>query len=121
MSTATTVTIGKKKEGWAITPSESALAKLAELISQEEEDVSLRVTVKSGGCSGFQYDMFFDTDNMEDDLIKEFSDVKIVVDLLSSEMLWGSSLDYEDGLNKPGFHITNPNATRTCGCGSSFS
>jgi iron-sulfur cluster assembly protein/iron-sulfur cluster insertion protein len=65
--------------------------------------------------------MFFDTELMADDVVREFDTVKVVVDAASAELLTGSTLDYSDGLQGAGFHITNPNATRTCGCGSSFS
>jgi iron-sulfur cluster assembly protein/iron-sulfur cluster insertion protein len=65
--------------------------------------------------------MFFDSEVAEDDVVRTFGTVSVVVDKESAEMLSGSSLDYADGLNGAGFHITNPNATRTCGCGSSFS
>jgi iron-sulfur cluster assembly protein/iron-sulfur cluster insertion protein len=79
------------------------------------------VAVKPGGCSGYSYEMFFDTEVMSDDVVREFGTVKVVVDAASAELLTGSTLDYSDGLQGAGFHITNPNATRTCGCGSSFS
>ena len=65
--------------------------------------------------------MFFDSEVMSDDVVREFGPVKVVVDPASAELLTGSTLDYSDGLQDTGFHITNPNATRTCGCGSSFS
>ena len=65
--------------------------------------------------------MFFDTEVAEDDLVRSFGEVKVVVDPKSAELLLGASLDYSDGLQGAGFHITNPNATSTCGCGSSFS
>jgi iron-sulfur cluster assembly protein/iron-sulfur cluster insertion protein len=65
--------------------------------------------------------MFFDTEFAGDDVISEFGTVKVVVDPQSAELLNGSTLDFQDGLQGAGFHITNPNATRTCGCGNSFS
>ena len=65
--------------------------------------------------------MYFDTEFADDDITREFSGVKVVVDPSSAELLTGSTLDYADGLQGAGFHITNPNATRTCGCGNSFS
>ena len=117
---STSVNIGKKPA--PVTLSADAAAKVAELLAQEEgDDLALRVAVKPGGCSGYSYEMFFDTELMADDVVREFDTVKVVVDAASAELLTGSTLDYSDGLQGAGFHITNPNATRTCGCGSSFS
>jgi iron-sulfur cluster assembly protein/iron-sulfur cluster insertion protein len=65
--------------------------------------------------------MFFDTEVLPDDVVREYSAIKVLVDPASAELLTGSTLDYTDGLQGAGFHLTNPNATRTCGCGSSFS
>jgi iron-sulfur cluster assembly protein/iron-sulfur cluster insertion protein len=117
---ATSVNIGKKPDPVALT--DAASTKVAELLAQEEgEDLALRVAVKPGGCSGYSYEMFFDTEVLPDDVVREFAQVKVVVDSASAELLTGSTLDYSDGLQGAGFHLTNPNATRTCGCGSSFS
>ena len=88
---------------------------------RECEVLALRVAVKPGGCSGFNYDMFFDSEFADDDVLRDFAGVKVVVDPQSAELLTGSTLDYSDSLQGAGFHITNPNATRTCGCGNSFS
>jgi iron-sulfur cluster assembly accessory protein len=106
-----------------ITLSDGAAAKVAELIAAEavDEALALRVAVKPGGCSGFNYDMFFDSEIADDDVVREFAGVKVVVDAQSAELLTGSSLEYTDSLQGAGFHITNPNASRTCGCGNSFS
>ncbi len=122
MTTMTTsVNIGKKPA--PVTLSDTATVKVAELLAQEEagESLALRVAVKPGGCSGYSYEMFFDSEFMEDDVVREFGTVKVVVDPASAELLTGSTLDYSDGLQGAGFNIVNPNATRTCGCGSSFS
>lgn len=118
---STTVSIGKKPA--PVTLSDRATTKVAELLADEEgsETLALRVAVKPGGCSGYSYDMFFDSEVMSDDVVREFGTVRVVVDPASAELLTGSTLDYSDGLQGAGFHITNPNATRTCGCGSSFS
>jgi iron-sulfur cluster assembly accessory protein len=119
-SIATSVNIGKKPA--PVTLSDTATAKVAKLLAEEEgDDLALRVAVKPGGCSGYSYEMFFDTEVMDDDIVREFGSVRVVVDAASAELLTGSTLDYSDGLQDTGFHITNPNATRTCGCGSSFS
>ena len=105
-----------------ITLTDLASAKVAELLAQEgNAELALRVAVRPGGCSGFSYEMFFDSEVADDDVVREFGTVKVVVDPASAELLMGSTLDYSDGLQGAGFHVTNPNATRTCGCGSSFS
>jgi iron-sulfur cluster assembly protein/iron-sulfur cluster insertion protein len=105
-----------------ITISDSAAAKVAELIAQEGNDqLALRVAVRPGGCSGFSYEMFFDTEIAEDDITSTFGAVKVVVDPASGQLLTGATLDYKDGLQGAGFSIDNPNATRSCGCGQSFS
>lgn len=105
-----------------ITLTDSAAVKVRQLIDQEgEEGLALRVAVRPGGCSGFSYEMFFDTDIAADDLSSEFSGVKVVVDPSSAQLLTGAELDYKDSLEKSGFEINNPNAQKTCGCGSSFS
>jgi iron-sulfur cluster assembly protein/iron-sulfur cluster insertion protein len=101
---------------------DSAATKVQELITAEGDDaLALRVAVRPGGCSGFSYEMFFDTDVAGDDVTADYSGVKVVVDATSAQMLTGATLDYKDGLNQAGFSIDNPNAQRTCGCGSSFS
>jgi iron-sulfur cluster assembly protein/iron-sulfur cluster insertion protein len=117
----TSVQIGKKPD--PVTLTESASSKVAQLLSEEDggEELALRVAVKPGGCSGYSYEMFFDAELAEDDVVRQFGGVKVVVDPASAELLTGATLDYSDGLQGAGFHITNPNATRTCGCGSSFS
>jgi len=111
------------KDQAPITLTPTAIVKVKELITDAaaEEELALRVAVKSGGCSGFNYDMYFDSEFEADDIIREFDGVKVSVDASSAELLKGSTLDFQDGLQGAGFHITNPNATRTCGCGNSFS
>jgi iron-sulfur cluster assembly protein/iron-sulfur cluster insertion protein len=106
----------------AITLTEHAAAKVAELIEQEgNPELALRVAVRPGGCSGFSYEMFFDTDVADDDIATEFGAVRVVVDPASASLLQGATLDFKDGLQGAGFSINNPNASRTCGCGQSFS
>lgn len=120
MTTATTVSIGRKPG--PVTLTDAAIAKVADLISQEDSpELALRVAVRPGGCSGYSYEMFFDSDLSDEDIVRTFGTVKVVVDPESAELIKGATLDYKDGLQEAGFHITNPNATRTCGCGSSFS
>ncbi len=106
----------------AITLTDTAASKVAELIEQEgNPELALRVAVRPGGCSGFSYEMFFDTDVADDDLTSPFGPVKVVVDPASASLLQGATLDFKDGLQGAGFSINNPNASRTCGCGQSFS
>jgi iron-sulfur cluster assembly accessory protein len=101
---------------------DAAAEKVKGLIEAEgEADLALRVAVRPGGCSGFSYEMFFDTDVANDDITIDFSGVKVVVDPSSAPLLEGAVLDYKDGLQAAGFSINNPNAQRTCGCGQSFS
>ena len=105
-----------------ISLTDSAAHKVRQLIDQEdEENLALRVAVRPGGCSGFSYEMFFDSEVTADDLSTKFSGVRVVVDPSSAQLLKGAELDYKDGLEKSGFEINNPNAQKTCGCGSSFS
>jgi iron-sulfur cluster assembly accessory protein len=104
-----------------ITLTEHAAGKVKELITEEgDEALMLRVAVRPGGCSGYSYEMYFDTDRSDEDLINDYAGVKVVVDPSSAQLLNGATLDYKDGLQS-GFAITNPNAERTCGCGQSFS
>ena len=105
-----------------ITLTDTAAGKVKQLIDAEgDPSLALRVAVRPGGCSGFSYEMFFDTDVADDDLAIDFSGVKVVSDPSSAQLLNGATLDYKDGLQDAGFAIDNPNASRTCGCGSSFS
>ena len=108
-----------------ITLTDTATVKVRELLDAEgAEELALRVAVRPGGCSGFSYEMFFDGDIAADDNQAEFGDtkaVKVVADAASAQLLEGATLDYKDGLDESGFAITNPNASRTCGCGQSFS
>ncbi len=118
---ASTVRIGTRPSPVSLT--EAAVRKVSELLEAEPGagELALRVAVRPGGCSGYSYDMFFDSEQDDDDVVREFGGGKVVVDPTSAELLTGATLDYSDGLQGAGFHISNPNATRTCGCGSSFS
>ena len=101
---------------------DAAAAKVKSLIETEGNlDLALRVAVRPGGCSGLSYEMFFDSDIADDDARTVHGGVTVVVDPASLQHLGGASLDFKDGLQEAGFAITNPNASRTCGCGSSFS
>jgi iron-sulfur cluster insertion protein len=101
---------------------DTAADKVRELIEAEgQSDLALRVAVRPGGCAGFSYEMFFDSDVAADDIVGDYSGVKVVVDPSSAVLLEGASLDYKTGLQESGFSIVNPNAERSCGCGQSFS
>lgn len=107
-----------------ITLTDSAAVKVKELLDAEgAQELALRVAVRPGGCSGFSYEMYFDGDIADDDEQASFgaAEVRVVVDPTSAQLLQGATLDYKNGLDQSGFAITNPNATRTCGCGQSFS
>ena len=105
-----------------ITLTDNAAEKVQQLIEAEGDDgLALRVAVRPGGCSGFSYEMFFDSDVAGDDVTVEHGGVRVIVDPSSAQLLTGATLDYKDGLDQSGFAITNPNAQRTCGCGQSFS
>lgn len=102
---------------------DKAIERLATLKVEEghPESHNLRVAVKGGGCSGLMYDLEFDGEVSEKDEIFEDKGIKILVDKKSLLYLLGTTLDYTDGLNGKGFQFINPNASRTCGCGESFS
>lgn len=105
-----------------ITVTDSAATKVKSLIEAEgDENLALRVAVRPGGCSGFSYEMFFDSDIAADDIASDVAGVRVVVDPASADLLKGAILDFKDGLQGAGFAIENPNATRSCGCGQSFS
>lgn len=106
----------------AIIVTEAAASKISELIAAEEEEgLFLRVSVKPGGCSGLSYEMFFDGEAADDDVNTEQAGIKVAVDPASAPYLVGATLDYKDGLQGAGFAINNPNVTKSCGCGNSFS
>jgi iron-sulfur cluster assembly accessory protein len=105
-----------------ITLTETAAKKVKELVEAEgNNELALRVAVRPGGCSGFSYEMFFDSDFAADDQKADYDGVKVVVDSASLQYLNGASLDYKEGLMGAGFTVNNPNTTRSCGCGQSFS
>lgn len=101
---------------------DTAVEKVRELIASEDQDgLALRMAVRPGGCSGFSYEMYFDSEVDDNDIVEEFEDVRVLVDSQSAEMVRGATLDYKEGLMGAGFAIDNPNVTRSCGCGNSFS
>lgn len=104
--------------------SDIAKKKVVELMADDGFDATtdyVRVGVKSGGCSGLSYDLDFDKNQKDDDKVFEDNGVKIIVDKKSFLYLIGTTLEYSGGLNGTGFVFNNPNASRTCGCGESFS
>ena len=106
-----------------VTITDKAKQKVEELMSAAGLDNSyfLRVSVKGGGCSGLSYNMDFDNETQPGDQDFEDKGLKIVLDMKSFLYLAGTELDFSDGLNGKGFNFINPNASRTCGCGESFS
>ena len=109
-----------------ITLTDTAARKVKELLEAEgATDLALRVAVRPGGCSGFSYEMFFDGDVAADDQKASFGPadgtVHVVVDSQSAQLLEGATLDFKNTIDEQGFAITNPNASRSCGCGKSFS
>ncbi|MDP3274134.1 MAG: iron-sulfur cluster insertion protein ErpA [Deltaproteobacteria bacterium] len=101
---------------------DTAAAKVHEISKEEGLDgQGLRVQVKGGGCSGFQYDLFFDEKATDMDLILESHGIQLFVDPLSLQYLEGTEIDYVEGLHGAGFKFVNPNVKGSCGCGSSFS
>jgi iron-sulfur cluster assembly protein len=101
----------------------TAKDQITSLLSKEGKtlDHNIRVSVKGGGCSGLMYDLTFDPEINDADQVFEDKGVKILVDKKSLLYLLGTTLDFSDGLNGKGFQFVNPNASRTCGCGESFS
>lgn len=101
---------------------DAAASKVLTLVTEEENTaLKLRVYITGGGCSGFQYGFTFDESVNEGDFVIEKQGVSMVIDPMSLQYLMGGTVDYTDGLSGSRFIVTNPNATTTCGCGSSFS
>ena len=101
---------------------DAAAAKVRELVEEERNDaLMLRVFISGGGCSGFQYGFTFDEKLTEGDTVVERNGVRLLIDPMSIQYLMGAEIDYSEGLEGAQFVIRNPNASTTCGCGSSFS
>ena len=104
-----------------ITLTPGAVSQVKQLLSKENKpELGLRIGVRSGGCSGFSYVLGFDAPQ-EGDKVQELEGIKVLVDTKSAGYLEGTQLDYQDGLQGKGFTFSNPNATKSCGCGESFS
>lgn len=100
---------------------ESAMEKISDLLAEENNPkLKLRTFVQGGGCAGFSYGFTFDEEVNEDDFVIEENNVRILIDAMSMQYLQGASIDYKEELMGSQFVIKNPNATNTCGCGSSF-
>ncbi|MBX3487972.1 iron-sulfur cluster insertion protein ErpA [Parvibaculum sp.] len=104
-----------------ITLTARAARQIAKIIDGEGEGAMLRVAVQGGGCSGFQYGFTLDDSKQDDDLVLERDGVTVLIDAVSVNYLAGSEIDYTDDLIGSAFKINNPNATSSCGCGTSFS
>lgn len=105
----------------AFSVTDRAAERVAEIAALQGEGSALRVSVLAGGCSGFQYKFELDSAPQPDDMIVEAGPAKVVVDPISLDLLAGSQLDYADELMGAYFTVRNPNATSSCGCGTSFS
>ena len=101
--------------------SDRAARRIAEILKQEPGPAMLRVAVTGGGCSGFQYDFAFDGTKAEDDIVIEKLGATVVIDAVSLDFLKGSEIDFVDEMIGAAFKVRNPNATASCGCGTSFS
>ena len=116
------IEIGIQTQPKPVTVSDSAAAKVRQLIAEENnENLKLRVYVTGGGCSGFQYGFVFDQEVKDGDMQIEKDGITVLVDSMSAQYLAGAEIDYKDDLEGARFLINNPNAASTCGCGASFS
>jgi iron-sulfur cluster assembly accessory protein len=121
MTTETTTPASTTNSVTSIALTAVAAEKVAALLAQEDRnDLSLRVAVQPGGCSGLRYQLYFDDRSMEGDTVTEFGSVKVVTDKMSTPYLMGATVDFVDTIQKQGFTIDNPNAGSSCACGDSF-
>ena len=104
-----------------VTLSERAARRIASILAKEPQGTALRVSVSGGGCSGFQYGFDLDRDRTVDDLVVERSGAVVLIDSVSLPYVEGSEIDFVDDLIGQSFQVRNPNATASCGCGTSFS
>ncbi len=120
-STTTPVEIQSEKPADGITLTDGAAGKVRSLLEQEgRDDLSLRIAVQPGGCSGLRYQLFFDERALDGDEVRDFDGVSVVVDRMSLPYLHGATIDFVDTIEKQGFTIDNPMATGSCACGDSF-
>ncbi len=121
MSAETTTDITIQSTATGILLTDVASLKVKSLLEQEgRTDLSLRVAVQPGGCSGLRYQLYFDDRTLDGDTVVAFGDVKVVTDKMSTPYLMGASIDFVDTIEKQGFTIDNPNAQGSCACGDSF-
>ncbi len=100
---------------------DEAAAKAKALLDREgRDDLSLRLAVQPGGCSGLRYELYFDEREMDGDIVKDYDGLKVVTDRMSAPYLSGATIDFVDTIEKQGFTIDNPNAQGSCACGDSF-
>jgi iron-sulfur cluster assembly accessory protein len=119
--TAQDITISSVSTATGILLTDVAAEKVAALLVQEgRDDLSLRVAVQPGGCSGLRYQLYFDDRALDGDTVSTFGAVKVVTDKMSTPYLMGASIDFVDTIEKQGFTIDNPNAQGSCACGDSF-
>ncbi len=104
----------------AVTVSDRAAKRIAEILKSEPASVMLRLAVTGGGCSGFQYNFTLDDTRMDDDLVIEREGAVVLIDAVSLDFLKGAEIDFVDDLIGASFKVNNPNATASCGCGTSF-
>jgi iron-sulfur cluster assembly accessory protein len=122
MSTETTTSVSSTSTtASSIVLTDVAASKVTALLAQEDRnDLSLRVAVQPGGCSGLRYQLYFDDRSLDGDQVSEFGTVKVVTDKMSTPYLMGATIDFVDTIEKQGFTIDNPNAQGSCACGDSF-
>lgn len=104
-----------------ITLSDRAARRIAEILSAEPQPVALRLAVTGGGCSGFQYNFALDEAQLDEDTVVEKNGARVLIDPVSLDFLAGAEIDFTDELIGQAFKVNNPNATASCGCGTSFS
>jgi iron-sulfur cluster assembly accessory protein len=100
---------------------DAAAAKVAQLLAAEDQELALRVAVQPGGCAGLRYQLFFDDQSFDGDIVTTFGNVRVVIDEQSAPYLSGATIDFTDTISKQGFTIDNPRASNSCACGDSFS
>ncbi len=105
----------------AVTVSARAAKRIAQILKSESAGAMLRVAVTGGGCSGFQYNFAIDDARLDDDLVVERDGATVLIDPVSLDFLHGAEIDFVDDLIGQSFRVNNPNATASCGCGTSFS
>ena len=121
MTAETTTSAAETAAPDGIVLTEAAASKVKALLEAEgRDDLTLRIAVQPGGCSGLRYQLFFDDRSLDGDVTKDFGGVGVVTDRMSAPYLGGATIDFVDTIEKQGFTIDNPNATGSCACGDSF-